>query len=110
MALPRPCIKQFLRKKDMLDELLQYHQEPEDGGFSDQVLQKINQPDRSRRWILWMNGAIGAAFGIAGATMLTQPLTELTDSLFSQSPPWLSAVLATAFLLLFTWFLNEGRE
>jgi hypothetical protein len=64
----------------MLDELLRYDETPLQDDFTLQVMQAVRKRQRQRRVILWGAGAVGAAFGVAGAAMLAEPLAAVFES------------------------------
>ena len=94
----------------MLDELLKYHQEPEPGDFTRQVMGKIRKPDRTRSIILWVSGAIGCIFGIGGMVVLNGSVAQFASVLLQQGPLGAPLIGVAAGLVLFGWFLNEGFE
>ena len=61
----------------MLDELLKYHETPEPDDFTLQVMQAVRRRQRLRKMILWGAGGVGALFGIAGFSMLAEPMAAL---------------------------------
>lgn len=61
----------------MLDEMLQYHETPEDENFVAGVLKGVQRQQRLRRLILAATGVVGAAFGAAGLMMVTDSLNQL---------------------------------
>ena len=94
----------------MLDELLRYHQEPESGDFTRQVMGKLKKPDRTRQFILWISGVMGCVFGIASVMMFQVSLAGFAEKLFQQGPLGAPMIGLAAVLLLFGWFLNEGFD
>ncbi len=94
----------------MLDELLQYHQEPDSGNFTRQVMGKIKKTGRTRQLILWLFGAIGFGFGIAGMTMLQGSLAGFAGKMVEQGPFGAPMIAMAAGLVLLGWLLNEAFE
>lgn len=60
----------------MLEDLLEYHQSPEDSAFVAEVMQRVQRQQRIRRLILTATGVIGALFGAAGAVILAEPVAQ----------------------------------
>ena len=94
----------------MFDELLKYQREPEDDNFTNRVMEQIYQPDRSRQWILWLSGVIGAGFGVAGVSMLHSTAAQITSSISGQASIWPLAASGAAILLLGTWLFSESID
>ena len=65
----------------MLEDLLEYHQEPEDSAFVADVMQGVKRQQKIRRLILASTGVIGATFGAAGAIMLSEPIAQAVGEL-----------------------------
>ena len=63
-------------KNVMLDDLLEYHQAPEDSAFVTEVMDGVKRQQRLRRLILTATGITGALFGATGAMMLARPLAQ----------------------------------
>ena len=60
----------------MLEDLLEYHQKPEDSAFVADVMEGVKRQKRIRRLILSATGLVGAAFGASGAIMLSEPIAQ----------------------------------
>lgn len=86
----------------MLDELLKYHDTPESDDFTLRVMQAVRRRQRQRRVILWGAGAVGAAFGVAGATMLVEPLAAAFEG--AALPLSMALVLVTGATV---WLLQD---
>lgn len=84
-------------KNVMLDDLLEYHQAPEDSAFVTEVMNGVKRQQRLRRLILTATGITGALFGAAGAVMLAEPLVK-TMTEINLLPVLISAVGGIAFL------------
>lgn len=87
----------------MLDKLLAYHETPESGEFTARVMRRVRRQQRLRRMILWGFGAVGAAFGVAGFKLLSEPLGQLFGG-----GRYLEVSLAVmAAVALLGWLLHE---
>jgi protein-S-isoprenylcysteine O-methyltransferase Ste14 len=92
-----------------LENLLHYTEAPQAGVFVMDVMRRVRREQRTRRAILWAFGAVGALFGLAGAVMLTGPVSKLfTISLVIPVMETMQATLlivsAAAFYL---WCMND---
>ena len=94
----------------MLDEMLKYHEELGSRRFTEQVMGQISKTDRTRQWILWLTGVVGAIFGLVGVAMLNDTAVQITQSVMQESSIWTTTLFATAILLLFVWILKEQLE
>lgn len=84
-------------KNAMLEDLLEYHQTPEDGAFVAEVMQRVRRQQRMRRLILAVTGLTGAIFGAAGAIILAEPVAQaMADT--KLLPVSVAMVGAVAFL------------
>ena len=61
----------------MLDEILEYHETPEDDKFVAGVIKRVQHQKRMRRLILTATGMIGASFGAVGILMVSDSITRL---------------------------------
>lgn len=61
----------------MLDEILGYHQTPEDDDFVAGVMKRIQHQQRIRRLILAATGMVGASFGAVGLLMISDSINRL---------------------------------
>jgi hypothetical protein len=86
----------------MLDELLRYDETPLEDDFTVQVMRTLHKRQRQRRAILWGAGAVGAAFGVAGAAMLAEPLAAVFEN--AALPVGVGVVLVTGAL---AWLLQD---
>jgi hypothetical protein len=86
----------------MLDELLRYDEKPLQDDFTLRVMRAVRRRQRQRRVILWGAGAVGAAFGVAGAAMLAGPLAAVFES--AALPVGVGVVLVTAAV---AWLLQD---
>ena len=65
----------------MLDEILEYHETPQDDNFVAGVIKRVQHQQRMRRLILTTTGLIGASFGAVGMLMISGSINQLiTDS------------------------------
>ena len=65
----------------MLDEILKYHETPEDDNFVAGVIKRVQRQQRMRRLILTATGLIGASFGAVGVLMISDSISRLmTDT------------------------------
>ncbi len=87
----------------MLDQLLEYHETPETGDFVANVMKGVQRQQRIRRLVLWGLGAVGAAFGVAGVMLLSEPVNRLFSGM-EVLPVSLGVLGAVAVL---GWLLHE---
>ena len=65
----------------MLDEILEYHETPEDDNFVAGVIKRVQHQQRMRRLILTATGMVGASFGAVGMLMISNSINRLiTDT------------------------------
>jgi hypothetical protein len=65
----------------MLDEILDYHETPEDDNFVAGVMKRVQRQQRMRRLILTATGMVGAVFGATGVLMISDSINRLiTDA------------------------------
>lgn len=92
-----------------LKQLLAYHDEPESSEFVADVMHDVRKEQRTRKVILWAFGLVGALFGLAGAVMLSDPITRLFT--FSFSLPATETTQVALFIVaaaaFYTWFMND---
>lgn len=92
-----------------LDRLLEYRQDLPGDAFVLDVMHRLGRERRRRKMILFVFGLIGAAFGLAGAVLLSEPLGRA----FANLPPMgttqvvLFVVAAVAF---YGWLMNEDVD
>lgn len=93
----------------MLDSLLEFREDLPADTFVLDVMHRVRRARRLRRLILWVFGLIGAAFGLAGALLLSDPLARIFADL-----PALGTVQATLFVVagvsFYLWFMNEDVD
>ncbi len=61
----------------MLDEILEYHETPEDDNFVAGVIKRVQHQQRMRRLILTVTGLVGASFGAVGMLMISDSINRL---------------------------------
>jgi hypothetical protein len=61
----------------MLDEILEYHETPQDDNFVAGVIKRVKHQQRMRRLILTATGLVGASFGAAGMLMISDSINRL---------------------------------
>ena len=92
-----------------LENLLQYTEAPQAGVFVTEMMRRVRREQRTRKVILWAFGAVGALFGLAGAVMLTGPVTKLLT--FSLAIPGMEAMQASLLIVgvaaFYLWFMND---
>ena len=87
----------------MLDQLLEYHETPERGDFTAAVMRGVSRQRRIRKLILAGSGLVGAAFGMAGMMLLSEPVSRFLGEV-DLLPVSLGAVLIVAMV---TWLLYD---
>ena len=87
----------------MLEDLLEYHQTPEDGAFVTAVMHRVRRQKRLRRLILVSTGVIGALFGAAGVLILSEPLARAAADI-QLMPVSVALVGGVAFL---AWLFQD---
>ena len=89
-----------------LDRLLGFHETLAPDAFVLDVMHRVQREQRSRRLILMLFGLVGAAFGVAGALLLSEPITRLFTGLPSTGT--MQAVLiAVSAVAFYGWVMNE---
>ena len=63
----------------MLDEILEYHQTPEDDNFVAGVMKGVRRQQRMRKLILTVTGMVGASFGAVGVLMISDGINRLVS-------------------------------
>ena len=65
----------------MLDEILEFHETPQDDNFVAGVMKRVRHQQRMRRLILTATGMVGASFGAVGILLISDSLNRLiTDA------------------------------
>jgi hypothetical protein len=87
----------------MLDEILEYHETPQDDKFVTGVIKGVQRQQRMRRLILAATGLVGASFGAAGVLMISDSVNRLiTDA---NVLPVSGALVGLAVFL--TWLFQD---
>jgi hypothetical protein len=87
----------------MLDEILKYHQTPEDDNFVAGVIKDVKRQQRLRKLILTTTGLTGAAFGAVGVLMISDGVSRyITDA--NLLPASVALVGLAAFML---WLFQD---
>ena len=65
----------------MLNEILEFHETPQDDNFVAGVMKRVRHQQRMRRLILTATGLVGASFGAVGMLMISDSINRLiTDT------------------------------
>jgi hypothetical protein len=92
-----------------LEQLLEYSDPPQPETFVMDVMQGVKREQRTRSIILWMFGLVGALFGLAGAVMLSGPVSNLLA--FEMTVPAMESMQAALFIVgasaFYLWFMND---
>jgi hypothetical protein len=92
-----------------LDQLLEFREDVPGDEFVLDVMHRLQRERRRRRYILYVFGLIGAAFGLAGAVLLSEPLVRI----FVNLPPMgtvQAALFVVAAVSFYGWFMNEDVD
>jgi hypothetical protein len=92
-----------------LDALLEFREDLRGDEFVLDVMHRVQQQNRSRKFILLLFGLIGAAFGLAGAVLLSEPLARV----FANLPPMgtvQAALFVVAAVSFYGWIMNEDID
>lgn len=87
----------------MLDQLLEYHETPEKDDFVADVMKHVQRQQRIRSLVLYGSGTVGAAFGVAGVMLLSEPVNRLLSGM--EAFPVSLGILGA--LALLGWLLHE---
>lgn len=94
---------------DKLDSLLEFREDLPGDTFVLGVMGRVQRERRRRRLILSVFGLLGAAFGLVGAMLLSEPLARI----FAGLPP-LGTTQVTLFVVaavaFYAWFMNEDAD
>lgn len=89
-----------------LKNLLAYPEQRQADDFTLRVMRRLAQERKRRQVILGIFGAVGAAFGLAGAWLLSGPI----QAVFSGLPmveTMQAVLLVTAAITFYGWAMNE---
>ena len=93
-----------------LDRMLAFDSPPQDDRFVVDVMSQVRKERQSRRWILAGSGAVGAAFGLAGALMLSDSVGALVRGSLETAGPLLVGLSAAAALGGLAWLLYDDSS
>ncbi len=92
-----------------LEQLLGYSEATQPEGFVIEVMRGVRREQRTRKVVLWAFGLVGALFGLAGAVMLSGPISHLFA--FNLSLPAMETMQAALFIVgavaFYLWFMND---
>ncbi|HET6564641.1 MAG TPA: hypothetical protein VFG52_04445 [Xanthomonadales bacterium] len=91
----------------MLDDLLQYHSQPESGDFVARVMQGVERQQKLRNRILWLCGLVGAVFGVIGASLLADTVERFAAQLFAANTAVATGSAVIALLAFLAWLLQD---
>lgn len=89
------------------NQLLEYSDPPSGEAFVTGVMRTIRRERRIRKTILFISGSIGALFGIAGATTLSDSMVQFFTTIFPASSSLSVSVAILATVLFLGWLLND---
>jgi hypothetical protein len=89
-----------------LDRLLGFHETPPADAFVLEVMHRVQREQRVRRLILWIFGLIGAAFGLTGALLLSDPIAQVFTKL-PLTGTMQAVLVAVAAVAFYGWIMNE---
>jgi formate-dependent nitrite reductase membrane component NrfD len=87
----------------MFNEILKYHETPQDSDFVIEVMKRIQHQQRVRRLILTVTGIAGGAFGAYGVLKLSNSLGQLITE--ANVLPVSVALIGTAVFL--AWLFRD---
>ena len=91
-----------------LEELLGYNdQEIGDDLFVVDVMRQVQKQRRTRRWILFLFGSIGALFGLAGALMLSDGISMFFTGILPTTVLMQLPLFAAGIAAFYIWFMND---
>ena len=91
----------------MLDDLLQYHSQPEPADFVARVMQGVERQQKLRNRILWLCGLVGALFGVTGAILLADTVSHFAALLFDANSAVATGSAVIALLAFLAWLLQD---
>lgn len=89
-----------------LDRLLEFHETPPSDEFVLNVMHRAQREQRRRRLILAIFGLVGAAFGVTGALLLSDPIAQVFTSL-PLTGTMQAVLVAVAAVAFYGWIMNE---
>ena len=94
----------------MLDQLLEYKDEPQADEFVSKVMLGVKRQKQTRKLILWVSGLIGALFGIIGAAMLSESITRFFTTSMSPTSAMPVSLAIIGVLAFLAWLLNDDMS
>jgi hypothetical protein len=96
---------------ETLERILAYPKAPDgaqDDGFVVDVMARVRRERRRRRTILLAFGGIGALFGLAGATLLADPIGRLLAvETLSATTLMQGALLTCGAVAFYVWVMGD---
>lgn len=92
-----------------LEELLAYSDPAKinDDLFVVDVMRQVTKERRMRKLILFLFGGIGALFGLAGAVMLSDSISQVFTETVSAITLAQLPLLAAGAVAFYIWFMND---
>ena len=92
-----------------LEQMLGYPEPDADDSelFVAGVMQQVRKERSTRRVILIVFGVIGALFGVAGATMLSDSISRLFTESLTGEAAMQGVLFVAAAVAFYTWFMND---
>jgi hypothetical protein len=94
----------------VLDQLLEYKDEPQADEFVSKVMLGVKRQQRTRKLILWVSGLTGALFGVTGAAMLSDSITRLFTVAMSANSALPVSLAIIGVLAFLAWLLNDDMS
>jgi uncharacterized membrane-anchored protein len=93
----------------LLDQLLEYGEEPQGDEFVLDVMHRVRREQGRRKVILFVFGLIGALFGLTGAVLLSEPIARALANLPAMGTTQV-ALFVVAAVATYAWFMNEDID
>ena len=93
-------------QNQILDQLLESQEPLPPDEFVLNVMHQVQRQQKMRRMILLVFGLIGAVFGVLGAILLSEPISELFLSIPAMSIMQAMLFMAAA-ISFYIWFMND---
>ena len=93
----------------LLDQLLEYHEQPQGDEFVLDVMHRVRREQGRRKVILFVFGLIVALFGLAGALLLSEPIARVLANLPAMGTTQV-ALFVVAAVAFYAWFMNEDID
>ena len=87
----------------MLDEILEYHETPQDDDFVTGVMKGVRRQQRMRKLILATTGVVGASFAAFGVLTISDSVNQLITDM-NVLPVSVALVGVAAFM---TWLFQD---